>query len=190
MIALYSFLRLMHLLRLLSIFLALCSIPALLGWCLLTMVVGAVFLGGAAPGAPGFASPQAIVAGVVVTGWLSLASLGWTVWHFPDLLMPTPRWVLAGYLCSVLCLGFALLGIPLSLTDAHITGAWMGLFGGPACLLMLASWRQWQIWRADTVSLYDLHESKGFESVAGGTLELPSDHLASPCSSDPPASSR
>lgn len=180
----------MHLLRLLAIFLALCSIPALLGWCLLTMVGGAVFLGGAAPSGLGFATPQAIVAGVVVTGWLSLGSLGWTVWHFSDLTGPTPRWVLAGYVCGALFLALALLRIPLSLTDVRIAGNWLIYFGGPAGLLMLAVWRLWQIWRADTVSLYDLHESKAFESVAGGTLELPSDHPASPCSSDLSASSR
>ncbi|NHZ89379.1 hypothetical protein F2P45_10180 [Massilia sp. CCM 8733] len=180
----------MHPLRLLAIVLALCSFPALLGWCLLTIAGGAVVLGGAAASALAFASPQAIFAGVVVMGWLSLGSLGWTAWHISDLLIATPRWVLAGYVCGALFLAFALFRVPLSLTDLRIAGNWLRYFGGPAGLLMLALWRLWQIRRADTVSLYDLHERNGFESVADGTLELPSDHLASPCSSDPPASSR
>lgn len=180
----------MHSLRPLAILLAIFTIPAVLGWGFATLI-GALLL------VPHHDTrwlahlPLAATAcGIILLGWTGLASLFWTARHFDAYISPTPRWVLAGYLLCALVFGLLLKDLAPGLASLRDAQSLLTYAGGPAGLLLLALWRLWRIRRFYATDIAELHQNSACAGAADGTLGAPTDHLAAPCSSDPPASSR
>ncbi|ATQ75351.1 hypothetical protein CR152_13120 [Massilia violaceinigra] len=176
--------------RLLAILFAICSLPAVLAWCFMTVVGGFFLLPVLGPRTLASSLPAAGFAGAVLMGWVSLAALGWTVRHFSAFISPTPRWVLAGYLCGALILGWLLAKSPLLVSPARGADPLLLYLAGPACLLMLAAWRLLRIRRFYASPVAAEQQNNASDHGGDGTLDTPSDHLANPCSSVPPASPR
>ncbi|NHZ32121.1 hypothetical protein [Massilia rubra] len=179
----------MHILRPLAILMAIFTIPAVAGWAFCTMIAVALLLPhGGSPWLPQLL-PGAVMGVILLMGWVSLASLFWTARHFDAYISPTPRWVLAGYLFCALVFVLMLRDIPRPLPSVRDAQSMLTYCGGPACLLLLALGRLWHIRRFYAINIAKLHQDDACERDADGTLDTPSDHLATPCSSDPPASS-
>lgn len=137
----------MHSLRPFAILLAILTIPAVLGWGLLTVFLPVLlFPRGGQPGTD-LLLAGAAVCGVLLMGWVSLASLFWTARHFNAYISPTPRWVLAGYLFGALVLAVMLPGMPTTLSNLLSLNSSLAYIAGPAGLLFLALWRLWHIHR-------------------------------------------
>ncbi|MDM5178206.1 hypothetical protein PO883_13495 [Massilia sp. DJPM01] len=180
----------MRILRPLAIFFAICSLPAVLAWCFITVVGGFLMLPALGPGALAASSPVAGFACVMLTGWVSLAALGWTARHFSTLISPTPRWVLAGYGFAAFVVVLLLWRTPLYPPPAHRADVLLLYLAGPACLLLLAAWRLLLIRRFYAIPVAEEQQNNALDDGGDGTLDTPTDHLASPCSSVPPASPR
>lgn len=180
----------MHRLRPLAILLAIFTLPAVLAWGFVTLVWVFLFVPHSAGRWLANVLPAAALLGIVLMGWISLASLFWTARHFSAYISPTPRWVLAGYLFGALLFALTLAELVRALPAPRDAQSMLGYFGGPACLLLLALWRLWRIRRFYAIDIADSHQDKPWCDGPGGTFDEPTDHHANPCSSDPPASSR
>ncbi|MDQ1817489.1 hypothetical protein RBA41_29705 [Massilia sp. CCM 9210] len=176
--------------RLLAILFAICSLPALLAWCFITVVGGVFMLPVLGPRTLASSLPGAGYGGAMLMGWVSIAALGWTVRHFCAFISPTPRWVLAGYLFGAIILAALLAQAPLRPLPARAADPLLLYLAGPACLLMLAAWRLLRIRQFYAAPVAAEQQNSASDNSGDGTLDTPSDHLASPCSSVPPASPR